>query len=61
LDDITSILDAFGSTRSTDWLYRHKRPCILCPHSPDLDIDWDAKIDLNDITTALDNFGKTYP
>jgi len=61
LEDITSILDAFGSTRSPDGWYRHTKSCIFCPHNPNNDIDWNGNIALNDITIALDNFGKTYP
>jgi hypothetical protein len=61
LDDITSVLDAFGSTRSADGLYRHGTPCLFCPHNPNNDVDWDGKVALNDITATLDNFGKTYP
>jgi parallel beta-helix repeat protein len=61
LEDLTSLLDAFGSTRGADWWYRHTSPCIYCPHNPNNDIDWDAKVALSDITAALDNFGKTYP
>jgi parallel beta-helix repeat protein len=61
LDDITSLLDGFGSTLSSDGWYRHKSQCIFCPHCPNLDIDLDDKIALSDITTCLDNFGKTYP
>jgi predicted double-glycine peptidase len=61
LDDITSLLDGFGSTISSDGYYRHTSPCIYCPHSPNCDIDCDGKIALSDITAALDNFGKTYP
>jgi hypothetical protein len=61
LEDITSLLDGFGSTIGPDGWYRHTSPCIYCPHNPNLDIDWDAKIALSDITTALDHFGETYP
>jgi len=61
LDDITSLLDGFGSTIGSDGLYWHKSFCIYCPHSPNCDIDLDGKIALSDITTCLDNFGKTYP
>jgi len=61
LEDITSLLDGFGSTRSSDGWYRHKLPCLFCPHSPNLDVDWDAKVALSDINAALDNFGKHYP
>ena len=61
LDDITSVLDAFGSTRKPDWWYRHTSPCIYCPHNPNCDVDWDTKVALSDITATLDNFGKTYP
>jgi hypothetical protein len=61
LEDITTILDAFGSTRKPDWWYRHTTPCLYCPHSPNCDVDWDGKVALSDITAALDNFGKTYP
>jgi len=61
LEDLTTLLDGFGSTRKPDGWYRHTTPCIYCPHSPNLDIDWDAKVALSDITAALDNFGKTYP
>ena len=60
LDDITSLLDGFGSTIDSDG-YRHMSPCIYCPHSPNCDIDLDGKIALSDITTTLDNFGKHYP
>lgn len=61
LDDITTILDAFGSTIRLDGWYWHTPPCIFCPHSPSIDIDGDGKIALSDITTALDHFGEEYP
>jgi parallel beta-helix repeat protein len=61
MDDIVSLLDAFGSTLGSYGNYWHKPPCTLCPHIPDCDVDCDGKVALSDITAALDNFGKIHP
>jgi len=61
LGDVVLLLDGFGSQREADGLYRHKPPCVYCPHSPNCDIDGDGKIAMGDIITALDHFGETTP
>jgi hypothetical protein len=61
MGDISAILDAFGSKRGSDGNYWHKPPEILCPHSPNMDIDNNGQVDMGDVTTALDNFAKHYP
>jgi hypothetical protein len=61
MGDINALCDGFGSTIGVGGNYWHKPPCILCPHSPNLDIDGNGRIDMGDIITAVDNFGQYYP
>jgi hypothetical protein len=61
MGDISAVLEAFGSKLGPDGWYRHKPPEILCPHSPNMDIDNNGQVDMGDVTIALDNFGKHYP
>lgn len=61
MNDIVAVCDAFGSTIGADGNYWHRPRCILCPHNPNLDIDWNTQADMGDIVTALDHFGQHYP
>ena len=58
--DIYAIILAFMSKRGADGQYWHKPPCRYCPHNPNLDINYDGVIDMQDIYTAILNFNKKW-
>jgi hypothetical protein len=61
MGDISAVLDAFGSKLGADGNYWHTPPKALDPHSPNMDLDNNGKVDMGDITIALGNFAKHYP
>jgi parallel beta-helix repeat protein len=62
MGDIAQLCDGFGSLlNSSNGYCWHKPQCILCPHCFNLDIDGNGAVNMGDIVTASDNFGKHYP
>jgi len=65
--DVYLVARGFGAEHITDpndhrhCQYWHKTPCSSCPHTPNIDINNDGKIDMRDIYVVARNFGKTDP
>lgn len=60
MGDIVQLCDGFGSVNGSEGYYWHNPPCVLCPHSPNLDTNATGQVDMGDIVAALDHFGKHY-
>jgi hypothetical protein len=64
IQDLARVSAAFGSRRVNDpndpryGQYRHTVTCPTCPHTPNADINNDAKIDIQDLAIVSRHFGE---
>jgi parallel beta-helix repeat protein len=63
VSDLARTSSAFGSLRITNiedsayGQYQHPSPCLRCPHSSNIDVNSDGKIDVEDLSITSAKFG----